>query len=89
MTYTDATPTVLELYPKVADPIHQAAVGRRLAPTAIVMHPRRWAWITASLGTQGRPLVVPSGEAFNAADTFRGAPSEGRVGEMQGGPGLL
>lgn len=86
VTYTDATPTVPELYPKVADAIQQAAVGRKLPPTAIVMAPRRWAWITASLDTSNRPLVVPSGGSFNSAATFASAAREGRVGEMQGLP---
>lgn len=86
ITYTDATPTVGELYSKLADAIQQAAVGRKLPPSAIVMHPRRWGWITAALDTSNRPLVVPSGGAFNAAATFASAAREGRVGEMQGLP---
>jgi HK97 family phage major capsid protein len=86
ISYTDGTPTVPELYPKVADAIQQSAVGRKLAPTAMVMHPRRWGWITAALDSQTRPLVVPSGSAFNAAATFQSAAKEGQVGELQGLP---
>jgi HK97 family phage major capsid protein len=87
ISYTDGTPTVPELYPKLADAIQQAAVGRKLPPTFIAMHPRRWGWITAALDSQTRPLVVPNGApGFNAAAIHVSAPAEGVVGEMQGLP---
>jgi HK97 family phage major capsid protein len=60
VTYTDATPTVPELYPKVADAEQQVINNRFLPPDAIVMHPRRWVWHLAALDGQSRPLVVPS-----------------------------
>lgn len=37
-TYTDTTPTVPELYPKLADAIQQVAVNRFAPATAICMH---------------------------------------------------
>src|ERR1044072_8405142 len=59
ITYTDASPTVGELYSKVGDGIQQIHTQRFLPPDKIFMHPRRWAWFTVSLDTNGRPLVVP------------------------------
>lgn len=58
VTYTDLSPTVPELYPKIADAVARAAAGRKLPPTAIVMNPRRWFWIAAALDAQNRPLVA-------------------------------
>lgn len=87
VTYTDATPTVSELYPKVADAIQQIHTGRFLAGQKIFMHPRRWAWFTSSADTAGRPLVVPAANMpQNAIATMAGVTSEGFVGVLQGLP---
>ena len=85
VTYTDASPTVAELYPKVADAIQQVHTNRFMPPTKIFMHPRRWAWFLAATDTSGRPLVTPYA-AMNAAGAFGGVASEGLVGELQGLP---
>ena len=87
ITYTDASPTVPEAYPKFADAILQVHTGRFLPPQAHVMHPRRWAWMVAALDSSNRPLVVPSEQgpqnAFAGMDDVR---SEGSVGSLQGLP---
>lgn len=42
-------------------------VGAQITARLIVMHPRRWGWLTAQVDTAGRPLVVPVvNGAFNA-----------------------
>lgn len=85
VTYTDATPTVGELYSKLADGIQQIHTGRFMPATKVFMHPRRWAWFLAALDTTGRPLVTPYA-AFNAAGAFGGMVAQGLVGEVQGLP---
>lgn len=60
VTYTDASPTVAEMYPKIADAIQQVNSNRYLPPTVVYMHPRRWGWFTAAVDSSNRPLVVPS-----------------------------
>jgi len=85
VTYTDATPTLPELYSKLADGIQQIHTGVFMPPQAIFMHPRRWAWALASLDTQNRPLITPYAP-MNAAGTFAGVVSEGPVGSIQGVP---
>lgn len=85
VTYTDASPTVGELYSKIADAIQQIHTSIYMSPTGIFMHPRRWAWITAALDTTGRPLVPPD-SAVNAAATFENVAPENRVGSLQGLP---
>lgn len=67
VSYTDASPTVAELYPKIADAIRQINGGVFAKATAIVMHSRRWGWGTAALDSSLRPLFLPdSNGPFNA-----------------------
>lgn len=81
VTYTDATPTVGELYSKLSDCISQIHTNRFLSPTKIFMHPRRWAWMTAALDTTNRPLVLPSTHApQNVIAAAGGLAAEGFVG---------
>ncbi|HYT29464.1 MAG TPA: phage major capsid protein [Actinomycetota bacterium] len=87
VTYTDATPTVPELYPKIADSINQSATNRKLPPTRIFMAPRRWFWHTAALDSNNRPLVVPiAGAPFNSMARVEDVQAEGPVGQLQGLP---
>ncbi len=86
ITYTDASPTLGELYPKIADAIQQVHTGRFMPPTKIFMHPRRWAWALSSLDSAGRPLVVPAVGAFNSVAEANGVVSQGFVGTLQGLP---
>lgn len=86
VTYTQATPTVANFYPKLADAIQRIHTGRFLPPQVIAMHPSRWAWVLASLDSNNRPLVVPNGDAFNQAAVFEDVASENVVGGMHGLP---
>lgn len=88
ITYTDATPTVQELYPKVADAIQQIHTGRFLPPSAIFMHPRRWAWFLASLDSSGRPLVTPYAPQ-NSVGILSSVAPENIVGSLQGLPVIV
>lgn len=85
--YTDTTATVAELYPKVADAVQKIHTNRFMAPTVIVMHPRRWAWMLAALDTTNRPLVVPAAQGpNNAFAAFGEVASQQIVGQFQGLP---
>lgn len=57
VTYTDASPTLAEFWPKLADAIQRVNANRFLPATAVFMHPRRWGWLTASLDNAGRPVI--------------------------------
>lgn len=91
VTYTSATPTVSGLYSKIADRMQRTFTSRYLGPDAIVMHPRRWAWITAASDSSSRPLVVPSGQgSFNALGTSQiGDIATGPAGSLLGLPVYL
>jgi HK97 family phage major capsid protein len=84
VTYTDATPTLGELWAKLADAVQRVQSLRYAGPSAIVMHPRRWAWMSAALDTTGRPIVAPSQVAGpqNAAGVADGAGYGERVGAL-------
>lgn len=86
ITYTDTSPTVAELYPKLADAVQQVHTGRFMSPTVIVMHPRRWAWILSALDSQNRPLVVPNGPGQNQIGTLSAVASQQVVGQIHGLP---
>ncbi len=85
ITYTDASPTLSELYPKIADGVQQIHTGIFMPPSAIFMHPRRWAFCLSSLDTQNRPLITPYAP-MNGAGVQNGVTAEGPVGSIQGVP---
>jgi HK97 family phage major capsid protein len=60
VTYTDASPTVAELYPKILDGVQRIQTNYFGGPNFILMHPRRLAWILAAVDSTGRPLAVPT-----------------------------
>ncbi|MCQ9178718.1 phage major capsid protein, partial [Streptomyces sp. IBSBF 2953] len=87
IAYTDGSPTVAKLYSKVADAVQRVHTLRYMAPTVIVMHPRRWAYLLAATDSTGRPLVVPnSGNPQNAIATLGAVAAEQVVGSMHGLP---
>lgn len=51
VAYTDASPTAAELWPKLWDAVQQIQTAAYGGPTHFLMHPRRWAWLNASVGT--------------------------------------
>lgn len=85
--YTDASPTLPELYPKVADSVNEVSTNRYLPPQAIIMHPRRWFWACAQVDSTGRPFIVPTAQGpYNALAGQSGLAAEGPVGTMLGIP---
>ncbi|MCX4573086.1 phage major capsid protein [Streptomyces sp. NBC_01571] len=87
IAYTSATPTVAQLYSKLADAVQRVHTLRFMPPTVIVMHPRRWAWFLAASDSAGRPLVVPdAGNPQNAVATLGAVAAEQVVGQMHGLP---
>jgi HK97 family phage major capsid protein len=82
VTYTDASPTVAELYPKLVDAIQKVQTTFFAGPNVIIMHPRRLGMILAAVDGQSRPLAVPtpssSGQPAYAYGS--GAPQYGNSG---------
>lgn len=88
VAYTDASPTVSELYPKFALAVAEVSEGVFIPPTVIAMTPRRWGWYTSAVDSNGRPLA-PVGNAMNAAARLDRVAAEGVVGEIQGVPVII
>jgi HK97 family phage major capsid protein len=59
ITYTDGSPTVAELWPKLQDAIQQVNANRFLGADLIVMHPRRLGFLNSALDGQSRPIILP------------------------------
>ena len=86
VTATDASPTVGELYPKLLDAVQKVQTTYFGQPNAIVMHPRRLAFIMAALDTTNRPLVVPAPRNMNGVAAGAGAAYGNSGYEMFGLP---
>jgi HK97 family phage major capsid protein len=80
VTYTDASPTVAELYPKLLDAIQKVQTTYFGGPNVIVMHPRRLAFILAALDSTNRPLAVPTPVAMNPVAYGSGSVQYGNSG---------
>ena len=92
ITYTDATPTIPELWPKLADSAGQVMGQRFTGPTAYVLRPTAWAWILAERDSTGRPLVEPGDVAVNPVVVASTRPADYQVravGTLFGVPVVL
>lgn len=79
--------TIGNFYSAIADGIQRVYTRRFLPPTHIVMHPRRWAWLTAALDSSQRPLVgIAADQPMNSIAAMSGLGSQMVVGQMQGLP---
>lgn len=85
-TYTSGTPTTALLYANVAAAIAGVQGVRYLPPTAIIMHPRRWAAFIGAADTTGRPIYSPSGGMNNPGTIDRNYDAQGPVGQVAGLP---
>jgi HK97 family phage major capsid protein len=84
VTLTTASPTAALLYPKIADAVQRVNSLRYMPANLIVMHPRRWAFLLASVDSSNRPLVTPN--AGNGLNTMGngGNTGAGVVGQIMG-----
>lgn len=85
ITYTDASPTLPEMYVPVAQAASKVFTGRKLAATAGVFYPPTWYWATSQQDTTGRPLIVPPQVGFNPLGNQQGLAEEGPAGMLSMG----
>jgi HK97 family phage major capsid protein len=88
VTFTSTAPTAALLYPKLADAIQQIQTNAFTNPTHFVVHPRRLAFLLASVDSSNRPLVVPAASGpTNAMGSGAGQSLYGNSGyQMMGLP---
>lgn len=84
VAYTDASPTVAELWPKLADMIQQIQSAVYAGASHLVMHPRRWWWLVASVGTSFPFLQVAA--SAQAGGSLTSTQYGGVVGNILGLP---
>lgn len=72
VTYTDASPTAAELYPKLFDLIQQVQTAVYMGVSHFVMHPRRWNWLASQVGTSW-PFLQVNGAGPQTAGSFNGS----------------
>jgi HK97 family phage major capsid protein len=86
ITYTDATPTPGELWPKLCDAVRQVGAQRFTRATHLVMNPLTWGWLLSTLDTTGRPLFAVGGSegAFNTMGASDNAGYSDFAGSMLG-----
>lgn len=85
VTYTDASPTVAEFWPKLHDAIQLVNSNRYLPPSVIVMHPRRWGWIQAGLSSSF-PIAAQAGAPVNSVAVNQAVAYGQVVGSLAGLP---
>lgn len=83
---TTGTATGTSVVAKVAQAIAAVAGSRYMAPDVIIMHPRRWGWLTAQSDSNGRPYVVPTANGPQNARGKVDNANYGYVGDLQGLP---
>lgn len=87
VTYTDATPTLQELWPFMAQAVSRvASLGKVGAPTAVVIAPAIWGHWFSQLDTTGRPLMSSPGtgptNALGSLQITGDAGDQGLVGTI-------
>ena len=87
ISYTDASPTVPELYLPLAQAASQVHTNSFVSADAIVMTPRRWNWMMSALDSSNRPLVVPNANGpYMAIGQQDVSAAAGPVGSVLGLP---
>ena len=84
--FVDATTNANSFNSAVIRAVETVYTTLYAAPTAIIMHPRRWAWCLEALDGNGRPMITPGGAIFNAAATAERVAAQGAVGTLAGVP---
>lgn len=74
------------LYRALADAIARVYTGAVVDPEVIVMHPRRWAALSAAINSDGSPAIVGAGQGFNRLATTDGVGFDRAVGMLHGLP---
>lgn len=83
ITYTDADPTLQEMWVPWVKSVSQIFSKRKMPATATFTLPAVWFWACSQLDGQGRPLILPEQNGpFNALALQTGEAAEGPVGRL-------
>lgn len=85
ITYTSASPTIPEIWPKLVDANRQVHTNRFRPAGVLLMTPTRWAWFQAALDANNRPYVSDQvAAAVPSLGTSEGLVAEGLGGVIRG-----
>lgn len=86
VTWTSASPTLGQMFKKLADANQQVETATNKSPDVVVFHSRRWGWCTAFMDDSGRPLfIVTAMGPHNAQGLIKAAEYGGIRGELYNG----
>ena len=88
-TWTQASPTPAGFYGQTGNLLQKFLAARLVPPTHWIMHPRRWYWLESATDINGRPLVVPNGNAYNPVAVENNVVAFGQVGTFHGLPVVI
>ena len=80
VTYTDASPTLPELWVPLLQSASLIAKNRKQAATGVVTIPSTWYWALSQLDTTNRPLILPNTNAMNSMGDSGLLESDGPAG---------
>jgi len=90
VTYTDATPTLPELWIPWLQSVSQIFTNRKMPATATFCIPAIWYWAASQLDSQNRPfLTLTQNAPFNPLALQTGEVDEGPVGRLTVGTPVL
>jgi hypothetical protein len=92
VAYTDASPTVAELYPKILEAlanVEAALLDQDPGDNIAVMHSRRWYWLQNALGTSFPLVQQPGIEGQKAGANFAEAYGSGFRGVLPNGTPVI
>lgn len=90
VAYTSASPAVTSstlansFYSKLANAQANVNAVRYMPADTVLMHPRRWAWVSTALDSSNRPLIVPAAVAMNPIGSGNNTVPQGYVGDILG-----
>lgn len=92
VTYTDASPTAAELYPKVLQgqsQLEAVMLDQGTSGVLAVMHSRRWAWMQSQVGTSWPFIGQPGYPAQSGGMNYATGYAQGVRGILPNGIGVI
>jgi HK97 family phage major capsid protein len=90
VTYTDASPTLPEMYVPWVQSVSKIFTNRKMPATATFTLPAIWYWAASQLDTTNRPLILPAQEApFSPMALQTGEAAEAPVGRLTVGTPVI
>jgi HK97 family phage major capsid protein len=86
VSYNAGTATFAGVLGAIASAYSAVSIARKQPPNVVLMHPRRWAFLSGQVDTTGRPIISATAAGPNNAGAVAGndAVAEGEAGRILG-----